>query len=369
MSSPGALRRIASLDGLRAFAIACAVWHHALMTFETDGAWFKVIETITPTGDFGVQIFFVLSGFLITSLLLKEREKTGKISLKDFYRRRAYRIFPALYVFIAIVTVLTLTNAIDLQAYVIAAAAFFVRDYVPTGGSWWLGHTWSLAIEEQFYLLWPLVLILVPRRLMLRVLFGAIVCVVGMRTATWLFVPQLREGIMIMFHTRSDALMIGAMLAVVSRREDFQAFADRVLGRGLGWVALAWFPITWIGQHAFGQVWRYNVGYLVDALAIAVVMTWAIKRPRGLGGRVLNWGPICHIGAISYSLYLYQQLFLAPLNTTILGTPGLNVLFALLAAEASFHLVERPFLRLRDRKKRAKALTPDGPFDQSPAKA
>lgn len=360
-ATQGGPGRIASLDGLRAVAILCVVWHHAMMTVDLDQPWLRRTLALSPSGDFGVQIFFVLSGFLISTLLLREQRKNGSISLRDFYRRRAYRIFPALYVFLGIVALLMIFKLIDLQVYVLAAAALFIRNYVPTDGSWWLGHTWTLAVEGQFYLLWPLALGLLPKRHVAKALVGAIVAVALMRVFTWLLIPQLKGGVMVMFHTRADALLVGCLLAVVWHRTDFQYFLNRQLGRGLGWAALAWMPFSWIAHHELGDAWKFTVGYLGDALAIATVMAWAILRPHRLGGRVLNNPVMSHIGAISFSLYLYQQLFLTSFNHSILGAFGLNVVLAFAAAELSYRLVEQPFLRLRDGKKK-RAETPGRHF-------
>ena len=352
----GMSHRIPSLDGIRAVAILAVLWGHSSATVGSLPAWLDPVWNFLPTGGFGVQIFFVLSGFLITTLLVRERQKTGTVSLKTFYIRRAYRILPAFYAFLAVVVALVALKVIDVSGMVILASALFVRDYMPSGGSWWLGHTWSLSIEEQFYLLWPLVFIKLKAPWVRRLLWIGILASPLIRIATWLFIPPLRNGIEIMFHTRADALMVGCMLAMLYANPGFRAKAEAALSKGLGWAALAWLVTSVYLQHVVGDGWSFTVGYLGDALAIAVVIVWLVQRPNTPAGKVLNWAPVRHLGILSYSLYLWQQLFLTPKNETFLGWFPLNILAAILVAELSYRLVEQPFLRLRQRRQaKAKA--------------
>jgi peptidoglycan/LPS O-acetylase OafA/YrhL len=304
-----------------------------------------------------VQVFFVLSGFLITTLLLSERAKTGRISLAGFYRRRAYRILPALYAFLLVVLVLTLTGVIDgigLRDFL--AAGLFVRDYADSDGAWWVGHTWSLSVEEQFYILWPLLVILLKRRTAVRVLVIGVLVSPVIRVVTYLL-PHGNLQITLMFHTRADALMIGCLIAFGLTNERFRHLVQTGLRRHLGWIAVAWLPLSWYLTTRFAGIWLYTVGYLGDALAIGVLMIWMMDRPTTPFGKFLNWRPVIHVGLISYSLYLYQQLFMTRHNQTVAGGLTLLGLLALLvSAELSYWLVEQPFLRLRVRRENSAAL-------------
>lgn len=355
-SDPVLVRTIPSLDGIRALAVLCVVWGHGAATLpQTDIV--GVLRTYLPGGYFGVQAFFVLSGFLITTLLLRERGKTGRISLAGFYRRRAYRILPALFVFLAIVTVLAVTGVIDgVGPRDIISPALFLRDYWPLDGAWWTGHTWSLSVEEQFYVLWPLAVIVMPRRLAVKVLIVGVLLSPVVRIGTYLL-PFVPEGaVTYMFHTRADALMIGCLLAYGAGQEWFQRITQWMFAHRLQWAVVAWLPLSWALTSSLEGVWMYTVGYVGDALAVAIVIIWMMRAPDSPFGRFLNWRPVVHVGLISYSLYLYQQLFMTDHNDTWFG--GLTVvglLALLLAAEASYWLVERPFLRLRIRREHAKA--------------
>ncbi|MDT3315293.1 acyltransferase [Microbacterium sp. KSW4-11] len=355
-TDPALARTIPSLDGIRALAVLCVIWGHGAATLpQNDVVVF--LRANLPGGYFGVQAFFVLSGFLITTLLLRERGKTGRISLSAFYRRRAYRILPALFVFLAVVSALAVTRVIDgLGPRDIISPALFLRDYWPLDGSWWTGHTWSLSVEEQFYVLWPLAVILMPRRVAVKVLVIGVLISPFVRIGTYLlpFVPE--GGVTYMFHTRADALMIGCLLAYGAGERWFERLTEWIFARHLQWAVVVWLPLSWALTSRFEGVWMYTVGYVGDALAVALVIVWMMRAPASPFGRFLNWRPMVHIGLISYSLYLYQQLFLTRHNETWFGGLTIGGLLALLlVAEASYWFVERPFLRLRVRRERAKS--------------
>lgn len=357
VTEPAASRTIPSLDGIRALAVLLVVWGHGAATLPQTELVVR-LRDLLPGGSFGVHVFFVLSGFLITTLLLRERTKHGRISLTGFYRRRAYRILPALWVFLTVITVLTLTRVIDgVGPRDVISPALFLRDYWPLDGAWWTGHTWSLSVEEQFYVLWPLAVIVMPRTIAIRVLVGGILLSPAIRIVTYLvpFVPE--GGVTYMFHTRADALMVGCLLAYTIGSQRFDRWAAWAFERRLQWLAVGWLPLSWVLTGLLQGVWLYTVGYLGDAMAIATIMLWMMRRPDSPFGRLLNTGVMVHLGVISYSLYLYQQLFMTVHNQTWFGGLTLGGILAMLAAaEASYWLVERPLLRLRVRRERRMSL-------------
>ena len=151
-------KRIVSLDGLRAFSILLVCVGHIAGTVGAP----DILLPFHNLGNFGVKIFFVISGFLITYLLLCEHEKTGHINLKQFYIRRTCRLFPAFYVFILCMALAHYIGWIELWPGDLIHAATYTMNYHHER-SWWLNHAWSLAVEEQFYLLWPFILLCVGR--------------------------------------------------------------------------------------------------------------------------------------------------------------------------------------------------------------
>lgn len=340
-------RRIPSLDGMRAVAIGIVVLGHGIPTMPEKLA--LVYGTLAPEPGFGVQVFFVLSGFLITSLLLSEQKKTGTVSLRRFYISRAFRILPAFYFFLIVVSILLAMGVIQLQWFVVVASALFVRDYVPSGHSWWLGHTWSLSIEEQFYLVWPFIFGRFGKRTLVKILLVLAVASPVIRIATWFFMPRLREGILIMFHTRMDGLVIGCLLAMFWSHPGFKERSLGLIASGWAWAAPAWLVFSVFMEHRYRLDWSYSVGYLVDAIAIAVILIWLVERPDTFVGRIFNLRIVRALGVISYSTYLWQQMFMTTKNTTITGQWPLNMLLTILAATASYWLIEKTFLRLRSR--------------------
>ncbi len=361
-TDPALSRVIPSLDGIRALAVLCVIWGHGAASIEQTPL-VSHLRSFLPSGYFGVQVFFVLSGFLITTLLVRERQKSGRIAIGAFYRRRAYRILPALWVYLLVLVALIAFGVIGRSGEIgprdFFAALFFYRNYYPTDGSWWTGHIWSLSVEEQFYILWPLLVILLPRAIAIRVLVVGVIVSPVIRVVTYLL-PHGDLQIALAFHTRADALMVGCLLAFGLGTPRFERLWSWITTRHLHWAIVIWFPLSWILTARFSGVWLYPIGYLGDALAVATLMVWLMRAPRTWFGRALNWPPVVHIGLISYSLYLYQQLFMTSHNTTWFGQLTIGGLIGLfVAAELSYHLVEQPFMKLRVRRDRAAALRRD----------
>ncbi len=338
-------KRIPGLDGLRALSIALVLIAHASGTFHSLPNWLAITVLFIGNGSLGVTIFFIISGFLITTLLLTELETSGEISVIDFYIRRAFRIWPAFYAMVGCVAILGAMHAIPLTRGEVISASLFVWNYYPHGATWFLGHTWSLAVEEQFYLVWPvLLLVLKPR----RAVWLAVVIVIAeplIRILTYGLVPSMRPHIPIMGHTRADALMIGTLAGLLNKVARFKEvlrplFAWRIPLVG----AIFVFMVDPLLQKLWRGAYLLTVGYTVQNLFIALVLLWIIHHPISAVGRVLNAKWITHFGVLSYSLYLWQQLFL--FHGSSIPFP-LTVLCVIAAAEVSYWTIERPFLCLR----------------------
>ncbi|WP_261556676.1 acyltransferase family protein [Frankia tisae] len=352
-----------ALDGLRAIAVLAVFVHHM---------------GLLPGGYLGVDLFLVLSGFLITGLLLAEHDRTGRISLRAFWGRRAFRLLPAFYVFavVGIPLVLLLKDHSDQVQFLWngLASVFYVaniqRTFNPPGGDSWFGHTWTLSMEEQFYLLWPLALVVICGRSRLRrrlptLLISAILLVVSWRE---ILIVDGQENLRIYFGPdgRVDSLMVGCLLGVWRH----QAVAPPALGwsvRGprqaeilrdvarLGPAALmALVALFVFGPDLHGRPnWLAYGGYTaVAAIAAVAVLAADQQRPtwlaRFLGTRVMTW-----IGRISYSFYLWHF----PVTGTALDklmprvgrvpAAGVALVISMGLASASYYLVERPVQRRR----------------------
>jgi peptidoglycan/LPS O-acetylase OafA/YrhL len=334
--------RIPTLDGLRAISLAMVLLGHL------DGTrnYPRALEPLGQFADMGVRIFFVLSGFLITGLLLRERSKTGAISLRLFYLRRVFRIFPAAYVFIAVMGVLSFRSVIALNPHDLLFAVTYTSNF-NLHRSWNFGHLWSLSVEEQFYLLWPAVLVLwgAPRAAKLAWVVIAVSPLV--RMLVWYLSPVWREGIGVIFPTIADPLAAGCILALQRDWLWAQGWYRRILTS----------PYFWLVPFAVfaGDLTRLHprVSFVIAQpimnLAIAMSLDYCMRHATSWVGRVLDWRPMAFVGVLSYSIYLWQQLFLNRDGVAVWNSFPLNLCLTILCALASYKLVEQPFLRLKDR--------------------
>ncbi|MEZ5157374.1 MAG: acyltransferase family protein [Candidatus Nanopelagicales bacterium] len=340
-----------ALDGLRAIAVL------AVMLYHGGSSWLG-------GGFLGVDVFFVLSGFLITTLLLQEQERTGRLDLPAFWGRRARRLLPAL--------LLVLLAVVAYGAFLSGEAATAIRgDAVATlfyVSNWWfiaggnsyfaqfqdpspLTHTWRLAIEEQWYLLLPLVLVLLlPRMRSRRVLatgFAALAAVSAVEMA-WLADPASDASrVYYGTDTRLQSLLVGATLAVVLTPRVLEQM--RVPARWLGPLALA-LVIALMVVISDRTVWLYEGGFLVFALVSAALLVTVQAHPDGMVGRVLSIPPVVWVGRISYGLYLWHWPVYVVLSPDRTGLAGwglllLRVAVTFGAATLSYYLVEMPVRR------------------------
>lgn len=348
-NSPLRSRRIPSLDGLRAVAIGMVLLSHSGPTIPSRMRA-SLFLTSFGNGELGVALFFAISGFLITTLLLRENQDQGQICLRRFYVRRVFRILPAFYTYLLAILALAAAGEIALRINDWFSAGLFVWNYNFRANNWFLGHAWSLSIEEQFYLLWPLALVLLkPRRA--AMLAGLLIMAAPvLRVLTYFLFPAARSHVPIMMHTRVDALMFGCLAALWYEDESFQRWMRRLYQMGAPLLAVLFLlTVSPFLADRFEGKYLLPVGYSLESAALTLILLWAMDHADRPVGRLLNLRPVAFIGTISYSLYLWQQLFLTPKNTTLSGWFPLNLLAAFLAAVGSYYLIEQPFLRLRRR--------------------
>lgn len=343
-----ASKRIPSLDGLRAIAILLVLVSHL-----AGSRHFLSMGTVAPLGDIGnlgVRLFFVISGFLITRLLLNEIARTRRISLRAFYIRRVLRIFPAFYVFIVFAALLASIGFATMDRRDFLHAISYTMNYHANySPNFSLRHLWSLAVEEQFYFIWPVTLaILMPRRAGVA-LVGVILVVPVLRVALYMLVPGYENFADTGFESVCDALATGCLLAMAMPRLMRMEWFTRVLMSHAFPLIFAaiWFANKYREHPKF--FWLACVPFLNVSLALTVCRY--VQFPTLPGGRVLNAKPLIGVGVLSYSLYLWQQLFLIQGRPpySMLQTFPANLVLVFVVAGASYVLVEQPFLRLKDR--------------------
>jgi peptidoglycan/LPS O-acetylase OafA/YrhL len=325
--------RIPSLDGARAISIGLVIVAHLDLAHHVPALW------RFDTGNLGVRIFFVISGFIITTLLLVEMRRKGAVSMTAFYRRRIFRILPAFYTFLAAVLLLAVVRGDAGTVRRIWPAAIFVADYVNTPLV--VGHTWSLAVEEQFYLLWPLAIASVGMRrsyvACIAMLFLAPIFRLLADLALWPTSPRYA------FECVADALAAGCLLAILRDRLWKFSVYRRITASPMSLLPLIAAILFAAIEQDTGILYN-TIGVSALNIGIAVALDHFMRFPGSLIGRLLNLAPIVWLGCLSYSLYLWQQLFAwAPIATFW------KVVFMLGCAAISYYGIELPFQRLRRR--------------------
>jgi peptidoglycan/LPS O-acetylase OafA/YrhL len=336
--------RIHSLDGLRALSIALVILGHLGGTRGSPVPLF-----FENYAEFGVRVFFVISGYLITSILLREYEKTGTISLREFYIRRFFRIFPAAYVYITAACVFT---AHELRRIDIVSAYGYWVDFnmrIP----WVLGHLWSLSVEEQFYLLWPFLLLAFMRRSRTLAISGILLG----PTARILFkVAGTRSNALgVYFPCVADTLATGCLLAMLQPEiERWGRWLDRP------WfvaIPAAAFSVPWwphLLPDRLGVPVYQLLGVTVMNFGIALGIIHCLRRRYAL----LNHPAVAWVGVLSYSLYLWQQPFIDRFSGAWFAAFPANILLASSCAMLSHYCVEKPFLCLRETYFSARSASP-----------
>lgn len=336
--------RIPSLDGLRGVSIVVVLIAHVVGTRNApDAAWLRAIGDF---GGLGVRTFFVMSGYLMTLLLEGEFDRTGRISVAGFLRRRAFRIVPAFAGYVATLAVLGAAGVVTLHPGDLLMSMTFSMNYAAQR-SWYVGHLWSLSVEAQFYVVWALLRVAAGRSGMRWVTGAALIAGPAARVALHVFAPQWRWAITEAFPTVVDALAAGGLLAM----------AQGTLMRHQGYVRLLRSKLMWgaplalivLNANMPHVAFSYPIGETLTNLLIAISIHRVVAVPQSFAGRFLNTSAVAGLGAMSYSLYLWQQPFLNRGSASVLSAFPLNLVLACGAALVSYHLVEGPALRLAQR--------------------
>ncbi|HEX4001243.1 MAG TPA: acyltransferase [Candidatus Acidoferrales bacterium] len=335
------------MDGLRAASILIVLITHATYS---NGAPVRPNWIADTYAHFGVGIFFILSGFLITTLLLREQKNTGTVDLKQFYIRRAYRILPVAYLFLV---VMALIYHATMSAGDFVWAATYLSSYAPHT-PWVLNHLWSLSVEEQFYLLWPLAVVLGPkaqRRFAWATILISPVCRYAFTKADFI------DGVLRYFPSVADFVATGCLLALY--QPQVQKYRDFFKWKGFPLIWAATVLVPALGYLVMRDPQSFGLGHLPEAFGYSATTIFnfgvalCIQNAILTQPRILNWRPVVWLGALSYSLYIWQMPFFNPNVHSWMTAFPMNIALALCAAVVSFYGFEQPFLRLRARRERA----------------
>ncbi|HEX5963982.1 MAG TPA: acyltransferase [Gemmatimonadales bacterium] len=363
-SSTTPLRHMPQLDGLRAFAAGMVVCYH----------FWGPARQYVHLGGIGVRVFFVLSGFLITGILLRSRARldsgdvAARVALRRFYIRRILRIFPLYYFALAVAWYWRVSGAREGMAWHAAYLSnvhFFLLNAAQPGE--WGGrvaHLWSLAVEEQFYLVWPWVILFARRRWLPGIALG--MAAVGPIFRFAVFSITGNDITSVLPFGCIDSLALGAYLAMTILPE----FQSHPLVRPVGATAL-WSGLLLLAAHQVAEhtdsFWMFRI--VSFDLAIALAGVWLVARAaegmRGPAGRVLELAPIQYLGTISYGIYVYHLMLpeLLPRVARRMGFPDLFAPFvdktmpflifygaaSIAVAAVSWHLFEGPINRWKAR--------------------
>jgi peptidoglycan/LPS O-acetylase OafA/YrhL len=334
--------RIRELDGWRAVAVSMVVAHHFFFFQHgrvlAQHPW--ALSRLDLMGYLGVQVFFVISGFVICRLLLREENQYGSFSLKRFYIRRVCRILPPFYLYLVVIAVLGITRLVQTNVRDIIQSALFLMDIHFVPPTWMTGHAWSLSVEEQFYLFLPGVLRVTPRNWR-RIVCGSIcaLCIV------WAVLAIRPDAQWVVF---SAAIVVGfvsifwgVLMALYEDR------ARRIASEFPAWVAWALAALLLVPPFTGFEDWKSVLFQaIVVPISIAFVLLSTMERESFLR-TFLCWRPVQAVGITSYSIYLWQQLFTAPHRFYSGGGRVIPYLLPVLGIliPASWILVEKPAMR------------------------
>lgn len=347
------MKRMAGLDGLRGLGVTMVFLGHAKRTVA--GGYSGMLTPLEwfSAGDLSVHVFFVLSGFIITRLLLGEFAKTRRVNLIDFYIRRTSRIFPAFYVYMLVIVILNEAGYLSIDFRQLLVAAVYFWNYAQLlgiaslsmtnpDGAWYLGHFWTLSLEEQFYWFWPALFIFMMKFRRTWVLTALIVTVPLIRMASYFLFPVVRGQLEAMFHTGIDSILVGCLFAIHQKKAELlfaRVLNDKMALTCLTLVIFFVFPLC--RQYMRGY-WTATYLRTFEAAAIGVfILALALGKDFYLRSIFLS-RPVLFLGTISYSVYLWQQLFNGLNEGVAFGFP-LAIVETLVAATLSYYLVEKQF--------------------------
>lgn len=340
---------IKGLNAIRAFSIILVVLNHmdvfqSLLTPE------MVDLRLAPmiSGNFGVQVFFVLSGFLISHILLHERSQTGSINLKNFFIRRFLRLVPPLLVFFLLLGIAISQGYLSHTSDSVLYAVFYIYNFVPRElYSFEMGHFWSLGVEEQFYLFWPFTLTIVKRVNLLVIFLCLLILLCSILTLiTHRFSLDQVYFISRWFIPASCPILIGCLGAVFNHYN--RQYLQKLLS--FNWLII---PLIFVmySFSLYAPIALIPLGISVRSVAILLFILKIYHSQQRKWVQALEFAPLSYIGIISYGIYVYQGFFLRTGGGSDVWFQlfPVNILFTLVIAVISYELIEKQALKLKQK--------------------
>lgn len=350
--------RILGFDGIRALAaISVILTHTAVFKALLEQGWLSTAFVHSVNGEAGVQAFFVLSGFLITSLLLIEHKKNGRISLYNFYVRRSLRIFPLYFLVVSLIAIFNFLGENVTNYKSLTFAALYSYNFIPL--AWYssvLGHTWSLAVEEHFYIIWPFIFISLTHRFkkLILLLLASIVFSLGLAIIL-ANIDWLNQNFFIKrwsFIAGANIAM-GALVALLMHDDQLKFKVANFFKNNTS----IFIAIIFIFNELATIEENYYISQYIRGLGFAVLVGWIAHNQQSKLTRALEIPPLNYLGKISYGIYMYQGFFLATgpyraANQTWPPDQSIGLVLLIIAAPLSFHYFEKPLIRLKHKLQR-----------------
>jgi len=344
---------IPALDGFRGIAIITVIYTHTLI--------FSSYAKYGP-GNIGVEVFFVLSGFLITSLLFKEKVKKGKVSFRKFYIRRALRIIPVAYLFLVVLLILNYLFKLNISSGSFIACALYIKNFhLNYKWTWLNGHFWTLSVEEQFYIIFPMLMIY-NLKLYIKLLVILILSIPILQylytasfTHTGVFYSNylIHKSIILLaniFDKGTSSILIGSLLSVLL----YKKIIPTSYKRFNRYLALTLFLLAMLFRMTYFYLnLNEYLTTVVFSVAIATVIYLTIRNTNDLLTEILSTKVLVKLGILSYSLYIWQQIFIydQPWQHSFKYSNSLffNIPMIFIVSYLSYYFYELRFLKLKEK--------------------
>jgi peptidoglycan/LPS O-acetylase OafA/YrhL len=337
---------IKGFNAIRAFSVLLVVLTHLDLSEwipNTDFVMMRVWPMMS--GEFGVLMFFVLSGFLITKILLHEKDKFGFISLKKFYIRRFLRLFPPLILFFILLGIAYWNGLMQDAVLSIGYGIFYVYNFVPKSLYFpEMGHLWSLGVEEQFYILWPFVLTIFKKITTVKWIVYGTVVISGFLTF-WFAHSLLSQNYFTerWFIPASIPILIGCLAAILHHTQPQLTLKISSTKWAFVLMVLCFSFTLYVPSELV------RIGFLFRAIAVALLLLYIVHNQHKKWMCILEWKPLVYVGTISYGIYIYQGFFLRTGGGSEIWFQKypLNIILAVLLAILSYELIEKPILQFK----------------------
>jgi len=331
---------IPSLNGIRAICIILVIGSHMNRCFNFPQKYSRILNLMF-NGVLGVNVFFVLSGFLITYLLLKEEDQFKTISLEKFYKRRVIRIFPVYYLLLLVYFILSILRIISFTNLQWFTSLTYTKNV--GGGSWIDGHLWSLGVEEQFYIFWPIVFKYFSKNTRINIAKTILIVSPFYRILSYKYFHNTYS-----FFDNADCLMWGCLSAIYL--DEIVSFFYKFNLTLLKVISVLLILLFW-NLNTFKLLGVLTVPFTKTIYSVSsciLIIVFSQFKTKTIGYIFLNLPVMDYLGTLSYSIYIWQQMFFDSRLGRVSSLPY-NYLFIFITALISYNLIEKPILRLKNR--------------------